>query len=78
MNTGVIRKQVIRYLARARQALAAGELALAHDDYITTINRAYYATFYAANAILSTQGLERSKHSGVIAAFRQQFVKSWT
>lgn len=47
-----------------------------HEDYITAVNRAYYATFYAANALLATKGLERSKHSGVIAAFRQHFVKT--
>lgn len=41
----------------------------------SAINRAYYAIFYAANAILATQGLTRSKHSGVIAAFRLHFVK---
>ena len=40
------------------------------------MNRAYYAIFYAANALLATKGLERSKHSGVIAAFRQHFVKT--
>jgi uncharacterized protein (UPF0332 family) len=40
------------------------------------VNRAYYAIFYAANALLVTKGLERSKHSGVIAAFRQHFVKT--
>jgi len=40
------------------------------------VNRAYYAIFYAANALLATKGLERSKHSGVIAAFRQHFVKT--
>ena len=32
--------------------------------------------FYAANALLATKGLEHSKHSGVIAAFRQHFVKT--
>jgi uncharacterized protein (UPF0332 family) len=41
----------------------------------SAVNRAYYAIFYAANALLATQGLSRSKHSGVIAAFRQHFVK---
>ncbi len=76
MISGAAREQVIKYLARARQALSAAELALAHDDYITAVNRAYYATFYAANALLSTKGLERSKHSGVIAAFRQHFIKT--
>ena len=76
MITEGVREQVSKYLARARQALAAGELALAHDDYVTAVNRAYYATFYSANALLSTMGLERSKHSGVLAAFRQHFVKT--
>jgi len=43
--------------------------------YSTAINRAYYATFYAANALLATEGIQRAKHSGVLAAFRQEFVK---
>jgi uncharacterized protein len=76
MLTEGVRGQVAKYLARARQALSAGELSLAHGDYITAINRAYYAIFYSANALLSTKGLERSKHSGVIAAFRQHFIKT--
>jgi uncharacterized protein (UPF0332 family) len=71
-----VRKKVVKYLARARQALETGRLVLAHEDYIAAVNRAYYAIFYAANAMLATKGLERSKHSGVIAAFRQHFVKT--
>jgi uncharacterized protein (UPF0332 family) len=50
-------------------------LAPKDEDFSAAVNRAYYAMFYAANALLVTRGLERSKHSGVIAAFRQQFVK---
>lgn len=75
-DANVIRDQVTKYLTRARQAVAAGQLALDHEDYITAINRAYYAIFYAANAMLSTKSLERSKHSAVIATFRQHFVKT--
>jgi len=75
-ETGDTSRQVTGYLARARQMLNTGQLALQHGDYITAVNRAYYAVFYAANAILATRGLERSKHSGVIAAFRQHFVKT--
>jgi uncharacterized protein (UPF0332 family) len=69
------REKVHKYMARARQALTTGKLVMAHEDYITAVNRAYYTIFYAANALLATKGLERSKHSGVIAAFRQHFVK---
>lgn len=71
-----VRQRVERYLARARRALRTGYMVLGDGDYITAVNRAYYAVFYAANALLATQGLERSKYSGVIAAFRQQFVKT--
>jgi uncharacterized protein (UPF0332 family) len=71
-----IRRRIERYLARARRVLRTGHLVLEDGDYITAVNRAYYAIFYAANALLATKGLERSKHSGVIAAFRQHFVKT--
>jgi uncharacterized protein (UPF0332 family) len=70
------RQRIERYLARAQQMLHTGQRVMEDGDYITAVNRAYYAVFYTANALLATQGLERSKHSGVIAAFRQHFVKA--
>ncbi len=39
-------------------------------------SRAYYAAFYAMQAILLTKDLSFSKHSGVIAAFNRQFIKT--
>jgi len=71
-----IQRKIAQYLARAHQAVDTARLVMAHEDYIAAVNRAYYAIFYAANALLTTKGLERSKHSGVIAAFRQHFVKA--
>ena len=32
--------------------------------------------FYSANALLATKKLARSKHSGVLSAFRQHFIKT--
>ena len=52
------------------------QLNLDNDFYAAAINRAYYAIFYAANAVLATRKLARSKHSGVLAAFRQHFIKT--
>lgn len=69
-------EKIAKYFTRAQQAVKTGKLVMNHEDYITAVNRAYYATFYAANALLAIKGLERSKHSGVIAAFRQHFVKT--
>jgi len=69
------RREVALYLDRAHQMLVVAARNLAQGFYASAVNRAYYAIFYAANAMLSTQGLARSKHSGVISAFRQRFVK---
>lgn len=44
--------------------------------YGVAISRAYYAMFYAATALLASQGLSRSKHSGVHSAFGEHFVKT--
>jgi len=38
-------------------------------------NRIYYAFFYAVTALLLTQNLSSSRHSGVIALFNRHFVK---
>ena len=40
------------------------------------MSRSYYAIFTAARALLATERLDSSKHSGVIALFNQHFVKS--
>ena len=69
------RREAGLYLEHARQMLEVAERNLADCFYGSSINRAYYAIFYAANAILASQGLSRSKHSGVIATFRLHFVK---
>lgn len=44
--------------------------------YRAAANRAYYAIFSITNAVLLTKRIERSKHSGVEAAFIQHFVKT--
>ena len=44
--------------------------------YDFAASRAYYAVFYAATALLLQEGLEFRKHSGVIAAIHQQFIKT--
>lgn len=73
--TSDVTQRIRAYLEKAHQALDTGTQNLRYNDPDAAINRAYYAIFYAANALLVTKGLERSKHSGVIAAFRQYFVK---
>jgi uncharacterized protein (UPF0332 family) len=67
--------RIRQLMALAEQALNTVQVNLDVGDFRATVNRAYYATFYAASAILLTKGLERRKHSGVISAFRENFVR---
>ena len=71
----VPRREVALYVDRAHQMLVVAARNLDDGFYASAVNRAYYAIFYAANAVLATRGLARSKHSGVISAFRELFVK---
>lgn len=43
--------------------------------YKNTLNRAYYAIFYAIRAVNALDDFDSSKHSGVIAFFNQHYVK---
>ena len=70
------RREVRLYIRSAHEMLEVAALNLSEDFHGSAVNRAYYAIFYAANALLVTQGLARSKHSGVIAAFRERFVRT--
>jgi uncharacterized protein (UPF0332 family) len=69
------RQTVKTYLDAAHEALAGSQYNLDGGYYAIAVNRAYYAVFYAANALLATKGLARGKHSGTISAFRQSFIK---
>lgn len=69
-------KDAPEYMDYARRALRTGKLALDDGDLVGAINRAYYAIFYAANAVLELAGLQRNKHSGVLALFREKHVKT--
>lgn len=64
------------YLERARMELRAIEVNIREELYAVAISRCYYATFYAASGLLASISIARSKHSGVISAFREHFVKT--
>lgn len=67
---------VVALLAKAEQSVAAASLLL-DDDYVDfAASRAYYAMFYAVEALLLSKEMSFSKHSAVIAAFGKEFVKT--
>jgi uncharacterized protein (UPF0332 family) len=63
-------------LDRACQDLQAAESNLQQGFHGVAVTRAYYAMFYAANALLASKAISRSKHSGVHSAFGEHFVKT--
>lgn len=64
------------YMENADETLDAAQLNFDKGFYRSACNRAYYAMFYAASALLYSKGKSYGKHSAVIAAFRQHFIKT--
>jgi uncharacterized protein (UPF0332 family) len=63
-------------MEQAHETLREAEILLNESALRGTINRAYYAMFYALLALLATKRLGTSKHSGALALFDREFVKT--
>ncbi|ODS42053.1 MAG: hypothetical protein MSIBF_01520 [Candidatus Altiarchaeales archaeon IMC4] len=68
--------EVKELIKRANKYVESAELLLNSGDFDSSISRAYYAMFFAAEALLLTKELKFSSHRGVISAFGQHFVKT--
>lgn len=64
------------YLERAHRSLDAARTLSERGLLEEAMSRAYYAMFYAAQALLKSEGVERRKHSAVEAVLGQHFVKT--
>jgi len=63
-------------LKQAEESLLEMDV-LKHSGHIRgAINRAYYAMFYAIQALVVQQKAQISKHSGAISFFDKEFVKT--
>ena len=69
-------EEIRLFLQNADEMLAVAELMLKNDFYSSVCNRCYYAVFYSASALLASKRLAFGKHSAVLAAFRQHFIKT--
>jgi len=67
---------LIRYrMEQATEAAESAQLLLQNNHLRDAVNRAYYAMFYAALALLAFRGKGASKHSGVLSIFDAEFVR---
>lgn len=65
-----------KLLDKTDRSIAAGESGLADGHVEAAANRAYYAMFYVAEALLNERGLYFRKHGGVHGAFGEHFAKT--
>ena len=76
MSTQQLRALVAYRIEQAQETLQEAKILHAAGTLRGSVNRAYYAMFYAALALLATRQVGTSKHSGVLAMFDQEFVKT--
>ena len=71
-----IKPETQGWIDKAESSLNAAKI-LKHEGYISeSVSRAYYSMFYAAKAMLTEDGISRNKHSAVIAAFGERYVRT--
>lgn len=60
----------------AEETLNAAEILFKEEYLRDAVNRAYYAVFYVAEALLNEKDLRYARHGTVHGAFAQHFVKT--
>ena len=68
---------LIRFrLEQAQECLRAASVLIDAEVYKDAATRSYYCIFHAMRAVLAVDGFDSKKHSGVISAFRQKYIKT--
>lgn len=77
MKKAEAQQAVIKYwMEKTDEALRSARAEQHAGRLVFAINRAYYACFYAASAVLLREGEKFSKHTGVRAAVHRSLVKT--
>jgi uncharacterized protein (UPF0332 family) len=75
MEGGIMELSKYRFEC-CQEALEDARIMFEAGRYKNTLNRSYYAIFYAIRSVNALQGFDSGKHSGVIAFFNQNYVKT--
>jgi uncharacterized protein (UPF0332 family) len=71
------REALVQYrLEQAEESLESAKLLMDNGKYRPSVIRSYYAMFYGVLALLAKERRHTSKHSGAIAMFNREFVKT--
>lgn len=63
-------------LSTAEEKIVSAQILMEAGQYRDSVGRSYYAIFSALRAVLATREVDFSKHSGVIAYFQKEFIKT--
>lgn len=66
-------QEIQQRFEKASECIEDAQLLWNSKRFAATVNRAYYAMFHAAAAVLLTKNVSRSSHSGIISAFGEFF-----
>lgn len=68
--------ELVKYrISRAYETLKEAEAMIENQFWNASINRTYYACFYAVSALLLKKGIDTSTHKGVRQMFGLHFVQ---
>jgi len=62
-------------LEQARECLQMADVTM-QTSLKNSLNRSYYCVFHAMRAVLALDKFDSKKHSGIISAFRQRYIKT--
>jgi len=68
-----VNQEIQQRFEKAAECIEDAQLLLRSKRFAATVNRAYYAMFHSAAAVLLTKNVNRSSHSGIISAFGELF-----
>lgn len=60
----------------SKQCIKSAKVLVEFDDYKGAANRSYYAIFHAMRSVLALEKKDFSKHSGISAYFRKEYIKT--
>lgn len=58
-------------LEKAKKCMQSAKLLEQSEDYCSAANRSYYSIFHCIRSLLALEGIDFSKHSGVMAYFQK-------
>lgn len=71
------KKELMDYrMVSAAERLSAAKLLLDNGNYKDSIGRSYYAMFTIVRVLLAKDGVDYSRHAGVISYFQKEYIKT--